>query len=103
MHTKDKELNIILPHVAIVRDNRDDYNFYNIHELDELHLKEDDYHKCRYIDVGGKINFQDKQFEITKITFRLNPVGDTLRDDFEINTTEPSHSNSALYIFVKEI
>ena len=102
MANRPTPLNLILTKVAIIRDNIDDYDFYNIHELEELNLSTDDYHKCRFFNVDGIITFENKKYKIIKVSFRLNPVGQTLGQDLNINDSEPTHNNSTLLIFVEE-
>lgn len=67
-----------------------------------LELAEDNYDKCRFFNVGGNIILENKKYEITKISFRLNPEGQTLSEDFEINSEEPTYSNSTVIVFVKK-
>lgn len=95
-------LNIILTKVSIVREDRDDYDYFNIHELDSLNLTIDDYQKCRFFQVDGIIDFDNKKYKIKKITFRLNPIGETLRQNFDIHHKEPTYNNATLLVFVDE-
>ena len=102
MQQKATPLKIILTKVSIVRENRDDYDYYDIHELDDLNLSVDDYHKCRFFNVDGIITFDNKKYKITKVSFRLNPVGETLRQDFDVYSDEPTFNNATLLVFVEE-
>ena len=103
MKDDTKALPCLLAKVAIVRPNRDDYDIYSFDEIAELSLSTDDYHKCRFIDVGKKLKLENKIYEIKKISFRINPIGESPSQNFDIYSDEPDFFNCTTLVFVEEV
>ena len=96
-----KRVKCLLAKVSIVRENRDDYDIYNVDELSNVELSTDNYHRCRFISVGNTLKLENEVYRIVKVSCRINPVGETLRQDFDAFTEEPSNSNTTILVFVE--
>ena len=95
-------LNILLTKISILRNNRNDYEIYGIDELPDLQLGEDNYDHCRFIEVGKTLILENKKYKILNIDFRINPVGQTLKQDFNVHAKDTGMSNCALLVTVEE-
>ena len=99
---QEQSFKIILTKVSIIMENKDPYDYYDIHKLEELNLTTDNYHKCRFFNVDEVITFNNKRYIIKNISFRLDPVGHTDCPNLNINDNDPSDNNVTLLVFVED-
>jgi len=99
---QQESFKIILTKVSIIKENKDPYDYYDIHKLEEFNLTVDNYHKCRFFNVDGIITLDNKKYRITNISFRLDPVGHTDCPNLNVKDNDPSDNNATLLVFVSE-
>lgn len=80
--------------------------FYNREVLQPLGLKKDTYEGAEFLEIGNKIQFDDTEYTIKNINFKLETELWDMSHGYGINTlspTEPTDFNVTINVFVDNV
>jgi hypothetical protein len=97
-----KRINFFLAKISILRNNKNDYDIFSFDELPNYNLPEDNYDHCRFIEKGGVLTLENKKYKIIDVSFRINPIRDSLGQDFDVYAADTGMSNCVALVTVEE-